>query len=146
MIWKAGQIKPSSLAKSPDARAMCVSPFLAKHDLVHCLGMHAAQRPSHEVEEEAQKWVAYAKPKCAEPNLDLNCNLNMDQSNCYFANEPTTTINARGAQTINILMTRDNSKHCIAAFTVTASGKTLKTMVVYKGKFHYYYYCCCYCY
>ena len=135
VIRKAGQLKPSFLLKSNAARQMCVSRFLARHDLVHRLGTHAAQRPPHEVEDEARQWIAYAQPKCAEPNRHPDYNLNMDQSNCYFANEPTATINARGARTINIRTSKDDSKRCTAAFTLTASGKTLKTMVVYKGKF-----------
>ena len=135
VIRKACQLKPSFLLKSDVARQMCVSRFLAKHDLVHRLGTHAAQRPPHEVEDEARKWIAYAQPKCAEPNRHPDYILNMDQSNCYFANEPTATINARGARTINIRTSKDDSKRCTAAFTLTASGKTLKTMAVYKGKF-----------
>ena len=40
-----------------------------------------------------------------------------------------------GQRTINIWTSKDNSKRCTAAFTLSASCKTLKTMVFYKGMF-----------
>ena len=58
--------------------------------------------PHREVEEDAHNWIAYAKPKCLEPNHQPSFIMNMDQLAVYFANQPTTTINVHGACSINV--------------------------------------------
>ena len=58
---------------------------------------------------------------------------NMDQTNTYFAHAPKTTINERGAHTINMRVGANNSKRCTVAFTITAPGEIIKPMVIYAG-------------
>ncbi len=55
------------LEKTPHARAKCISRFLAKHELVHRMATHTAQRPPGEVAEEARSWIEFAGPKCIGP-------------------------------------------------------------------------------
>ena len=60
----------------------------------------------------------------------------MDQTNSKFGNSPSHTINQRGARTINMRTGTNDSKRCTVALTVSASGKMLTPMVVYKGTRH----------
>jgi hypothetical protein len=57
----------------------------------------------------------------------------MDQTNSKFGNSPGQTIDQRGLRTINRRTGTDDSKRCTVALTVTASGKMLTPMVIYKG-------------
>ena len=45
VVQKAIQLKPEFAKKTMRARTMCVSGFLHKHDLVHCVGTRTSQKP-----------------------------------------------------------------------------------------------------
>jgi hypothetical protein len=133
LVRKIGSLKPAFLEKTSSARLMCVSRFLAVNFLVHRVATHTAQRPPEEVHEDAKSHLVLAVPKCVGPTRDPRFILNMDQTNSKFGNSPGHTINQRGACTINMRTGTDDSKRCTVALTVSASGKMLTPMVVYKG-------------
>ena len=112
---------------------MCVSRFLAANNLVHCVVTHKAQRPPEEVHEDARSHLALAVPKFVGPTCNPRFILIMDQTNSKFGNLPCQTINERGACTINMRTGTNDSKYCIVALTVSASGEMLTSMVVFKG-------------
>ena len=60
----------------------------------------------------------------------------MDHTNSKFGYSPGQTIDQRGARTINMRTGTNNSKRCTVTLTVSASGKMLTPMVVYKGTRH----------
>jgi hypothetical protein len=60
----------------------------------------------------------------------------MDQTNSKFGNLPSQAINQCGACTINMRTGTNDSKRCMVALTVTASGEMLMPMVVFKGARH----------
>jgi hypothetical protein len=124
------------MEKSSTARLMCVSCFLFANNLVHHVATHTAQRPPDEVHEDAKSHLALAVPKCVGPTHDPRFILNMDQTNSKFGNSPSSTINQRGTRTINMRTGTDDSKCCTVALTVSASGKMLPPMVIYKGTRH----------
>jgi hypothetical protein len=136
LVRKIGQLKPEFLEKTSNARLMCVSRFLFANDLVHRVATHTAQRPPDEVHEDAKSHLAVAVPKCVGPTRDPRFILNMDQTNCQFGNSPKSTINQRGARTINMRTGTDDSIRCTDALAVSASGEMLTPMVIYKGARH----------
>jgi hypothetical protein len=136
LVRKIGQLKPEFLEKSSTARLMCISRFLSANNLVHRVATHTAQRPPDEVHKDAKSHLVLAVPKCMGPTRDPRFVLNMDQTNSKFGNSPRHTIDQRGAHTINMHTGTDNSKNCTVALTMSASGKMLTPMVVYKGTRH----------
>ena len=136
LVHKIGQLKPEFLKKTGNAGLMCVSRFLFANDLVHRVATHTAQRPPDEVHEDAKSHLAVAVPKCVGPTRDPRFILNMDQTNSKFGNSPSHTINQRGARTINMRTGTNDSTRCTVALTVSASGKILTPMVIYKGTRH----------
>ena len=60
--------------------------------------------------------------------------LNMDQTPVFFSMAPNTTLNVRGAQTVNVRSLSSLTIRCTVAVTVTASGKMLPPMIIFKGK------------
>jgi hypothetical protein len=136
LVRKIGQLKPEFFEKTSTTRLMCVLRFLFTNNLVHRVATHTAQRPPDEVHEDAKSHLVLAVPKCVGPTCDPRFVLNMDQTNSKLGNSPSHTINQRGACTINMRTGTDNSKHCTVALTVSASGKMLTPIVVYKGTRH----------
>jgi hypothetical protein len=136
LVRKIGKLKPEFLVKTSNAHLMCVSHFLFANGLVHRVATHTAQRPPEEVHKDAKSHLAVAVPKCVGPTCDPRFILNMDQTNCQFGNSPSHTINQRGARTINMRTGTDDSKRCTVALTLSASGKMLTPMVIYKGTMH----------
>jgi hypothetical protein len=133
LVRKIGRLKPAFLLKTSTARLMCISCFLSVNNLVHRVATHTAQRPPDEVHEDAKSHLVVAVPKCVGPTRDPRFVLNMDQTNSKFGNSPGQTIDHLGARTINMRTGTDDSKRCTVALTVTASGKMLPPMVIYKG-------------
>ncbi len=61
--------------------------------------------------------------------------LNMDQTPIYQAMDEGRTIDVVGVHTVNLRTSANNSQHVTVAVTITASGKQLKSMIVFKGEF-----------
>jgi hypothetical protein len=133
LVRKIGQLKPEFLLKTSRACLRCISCFLSVNNLVHRVATHTAQRPLDEVHEDAKSHLVLAVPKCVGPTRDPRFVLNMDQTNSEFGNSAGQIINQHGTRTINMRTGTDDSKRCTVALTMTASGKMITPMVIYKG-------------
>jgi hypothetical protein len=133
VVQKAIQLKPEFAEKTMRARMMCVSQFLHKYDLVHCVGTHTLQKPPEAAKDDARSYLQLTVPKCEGHTRSQDFSLNMDQTNNYFGVSPKSTVNVCGSRTVNMHKGADDSHHCTIAFTVTASGKILPPFVVYMG-------------
>jgi len=60
--------------------------------------------------------------------------LNMDQTPVYQAMDVGRTIDVVGARTVNLRTSANDSQRVTVAVTITASGKQLKSMIVFKGE------------
>ena len=58
----------------------------------------------------------------------------MDQTPIFFTITPRTTLNTVGACTVNVRTSTSSTMRVTVAVTVSASGKMLPSMIVYKGK------------
>ena len=72
------------------------------------------------------------------PKLQLQCHnkafiLNMDQTPIPFTFNSKTTLEVVGARTVHVRKSTNDTKHATAAITVTASGKMLLPLLVFKG-------------
>jgi hypothetical protein len=134
LLRKAGQLKPAILEKSDFAIKMSISRFLSKHQLTHRVTTHQAQRDPREVEVEALDFLDYIRPRLAYGSRHLDFIINMDQTAVNHAVETNKTIDRVGAQTINLRTSVNDSKRVTVAVTLTASGRRVKPMVVFKGK------------
>jgi len=134
LMRKARSLIPDLETKSEHAVKMSISRFMTKHRLVHRMATHKAQRHLSEVEGEALEFLDYIRPILKEPNRDLNYIMNMDQTPVFHAMDFRTTINRVGARTVNLRTSASDSKRVTVAVTVTASGRRVKHMVVFKGE------------
>lgn len=132
VITKACQLNFEFRQKTERAKDQAVRRFIAKHSLVHRVHTHQSQRSMEEVREEAKDWMEQARLRLFGRNLDYV--LNMDQTPIFFSCVPRTTLETAGSRTVNIRTSTTSTMRVTVAVTVTASGKMLPSMFVFKGK------------
>ena len=101
--------------------------------LVHQLGTHESQKAPEETQTEALDFMGVIRPK-----LQLQCKskafiLNMDQTPILFTFNSKMTLEVVGARTVHVRKSTNDTKWATAAITVTASGKMLLPLLVFKG-------------
>jgi len=136
LLRKARELKPTVLERSEGAAKICLSSFLAKNQLTHCVAMHTAQRDLLTVEAEALDFLEYIRPRLEGGHWSPDYIINMDQTPVYHAMSSRRTIDRVGVRTINLRTPKGSadSKRVTVAVTITASGRQIKSMLVFKGK------------
>ena len=134
LMQKACSLKPELQLKSESAAKMSISRFMKKNRFTHRMATHKAQRHPSEVEADALQFLDVMRPILLEQNRDLDYVINMDQTPVYHVMDFKTTIDKVCVRTVNLRTSAADSKRVTVAVTVTASGKQLKSMVVFKGK------------
>lgn len=129
---------PELEGKSEHALKMSISRFMKKNRLVHRMATHKAQRHPSEVEGEALDFLTHIRPILLDINRDPNYIYNMDQTPVQMAMEWKCTIDKVGARSVNLRTSASDTKRVTVAVTLTASGRRVKSMVVFKGKSKYY--------
>ncbi len=99
------------------------------------MATHKAQHHSSEVEGKALQFFDVIRPVFLEQNRDMDYVLNMDQTPVYHAMDFKSTIDKVGTRMVNLHTLASDSKCVTVAGTVTASGRRVKMMVVFKGEF-----------
>ena len=135
LIRKAQALMPQLESKSEPALKMSISRFMKKHRLVHRMATHKAQRHPSEVEGEALQFLECVRPILVESNRDPNFIYNMDQTPVQMAMDWKVTIDKVGARTVNLRTSASETKRVTVAVTLTASGRRVKSMVVFKGEY-----------
>ena len=133
ILMKAAKISRQFHEKSWEAQISCVQRFMKAQGLVHELGTHESQKAPEETQTEALDFMEAICPK-----LQLQCRnkafiLNMDQTPILFTFNSKTTWEVVGARTVHVCKSTNDTKCATAAITVTASGKMLLPLIVFKG-------------
>ena len=137
LLMKVRELKPDIvLERSCGAMKVCLSRFLARNNLTHRVATHKAQRDPREVEGEALDFLAYIRPHLAGPHRSPDYIINMDQTPVYHAMCSGRTIAKVGVRTVNMRVPSGGaeSKRITLAACITASGRKVTSMVVFKGK------------
>ena len=126
-------MKPELESKSEHVVKMSISRFMKRNRLVHRMATHKAQRHPSEVEGEALQFLDVIHPVLLEPNHDPNYVYNMDHP-VWMAMDDKMMIDYVGTCTVKMRTAASDTKCVTVALTVTASGRHVKHMVVFKGK------------
>jgi hypothetical protein len=94
-----------------------------------------AQRDPREVEAEALEFLEYIRPRLMGSHRSPHYIINMDQTPVYHAMCSGKTIERVGVRTVNRRTPTGSadSKRVTLAACLTASGRQMKGMVVFKG-------------
>lgn len=134
VVFKASALSDQFSAKTFEARYSVIRRFVAKHSLVYRMGTHESQRHPEEVQEEASDYMMVMREKVVGPHRDPDFIINMDQTPVYFSMTPSTTLEIVGRKTIHVRKSTSDTKRATVAVTITASGRILPAVVVFKGK------------
>ncbi len=134
LMCKVGRMKPEFNEKTLQARKMVISRFLARNRLTHRVATHKAQREPGEVRGEALAHLEVQVPQVNDACCHQDFIMNMDQTLVYHSMGQKVTINFVGARTVNLRSSANDSQRVTVAVTITASGKRLTSMVVFKGE------------
>ena len=131
-------LKASSLShlfkeKTTNAKEKIVSRFVASHGLKHRMGTHESQRDPHKTATEALDYMQHVRVKLAQPNQHADCIINMDQTPIPFTFNSKRTLEMVGKKTVHIRKSTNDTKRATLALTVTASGKMIRPMLIFKG-------------
>ena len=133
IVLKASQLSREFREKSMTARHSAVRRFINVHGFMHRMGTHLSQRQPSEMEEIATDFVRVTREKLQMSCRDKAYIINMDQTPVPFSYDPKKTIEVVGQRTIHIRKSTCDTKCATCALTVTASGKMITPLFVFKG-------------
>ena len=133
ILMKAAKISRQFHKKSREAQISCVQRFVKAQGLVHRLGTHESQKAPEETKTEVLDFMGVICLK-----LQLQCRskafiLNMDQTPIPFTFNSKSTLEVVGARTVHVRKSTNDTKWATAAITITASGKMLPPLLIFKG-------------
>ena len=134
VLLKAASVCREFREKSQKAQYSMVKRFVKAHGLVHRMGTHKSQRHLSEAMGEALDSIQVTRSKLTLPCHHQDYILNMDQMPVPFSYDPKSTLELVGRRTVHVRKSTNDTKRATVALCVTASGKALTPMIVFKGK------------
>ena len=98
------------------------------------MGTHESQKDPRETESEALDFKESIRPKLMQPCRHQDFIINMDQTPVPFTYNSKKTLEVFGRGTVNVRKSMNNTREAAFAMIVSASGKFLKPLIVFKGK------------
>jgi transposase len=136
VMRKAKQIIPAEFGvKTKCAQYHSALRFVRSQGLVFRLGTNESQRAPAETAAEALDYIMnVARPKVFnQPGRHQDFILNMDQTPVPFTYNSRKTLEVVGRRTVHVRKSTNDTKRATFAMTVTASGKILKPLIIFKG-------------
>ena len=132
---RGAQISEQFQGKSRCAQYHSARRFIRSQGLVFRLGTNESQRLPAEVAAEALDYIQnVARPKVSQGGgRHEDFILNMDQTPIPFTYNARKTIENVGRRTVHIRKSTNDTKRATYAMTITASGKVLKPLLIFKG-------------
>jgi hypothetical protein len=131
IIREASKLDPIFKTKSDTAKASCARRLVKKMGLSHRVSTHVAQKDFKETELLAKSFLELMRVRVKDMPHDAVAN--MDQTPIPFAFNANKTLDWKGNRTVHLLAPGDKDRATLNA-TITMGGRTLKPMVIFKGK------------
>jgi hypothetical protein len=131
---KAAMLLRSFREKSKSAQYNSTRLFIRSIGMVYRIGTHESQKDPRETESEAIDYIENIRPKLTQPCRHLDFIINMDQTPVPFTYNSKKTLSVVGRKTVHRRKSTNDMKRATFAMTVTASGKVLTPLLVFKGK------------
>ena len=138
MIRKLCKIDPRFRFKSDNAQHLVIKRLSKRNKFVYRAATHTAQRLPEEVKEEAKAFVADTIPifaQCDNGQRHKDYIINMDQTPVFFNMSSKYTLELLGERSVNVRASKNegSTSRATVFLSVTASGKFLKSLVVFRG-------------
>ena len=134
IVWKAQKfIGPDFTDKSFNAKFMVTQRWLRKFAYVYRMRTNEATRAPSVVAGEASAFLLATRPSLVGPHRDKRYIFNMDQTPLWFSYHCSKTLQKRGAKTVHVRKSTDDTRRATAALTCNAAGDFLRPMIIFKG-------------
>ena len=134
VVMKASKLLPEFSVKTITAKDAAVRRFLKSHDLVYRIGTHVSQKSPKLAEDDAADFVKTICPFLYGPSRHPSFILNMDQTLVYYSMQEKKSLHKKGARTVNVRTSKNESERITVAMTISAAGDLLQPTIVFKGK------------
>ena len=118
--------------KTRQTKELAVHGFTKSVGLTHRSATHTVQKHFMEMEATTKDFIAMAKVKIRERNLDDI--LNMDQMPIPYSFHSNKTLDMKGKKTIHARASTMDTKHVTIATTITASVRVLAPFLIFKRR------------
>ena len=133
VVLKAAALSRVFREKARNAQYCVAVRFVKSHQLVHRMSTHESQKDPRETKADALDFMENVRPKLAQACRHPDYIINMDQTPVPFPYNSKKTLEVVGRRTINVRKSTNDTKRATFAMTMTASGKLLKPLLVFKG-------------
>jgi hypothetical protein len=138
LVTKVGQLDRVFRRKSDNAKKLVIRRLALRNKFVYRVSTHTAQKSPVEVASDALTFVAETIPVLATSfygRRDKDYIINMDQTPVYFTMGSKSTLEFVGARSVPLIGTPNvgSTSRATVFLTVTASGKFLRNLIVFKG-------------
>ena len=133
IVLKVSQLSREFREKTITSSHSAIRQFINVHGFGHWMGTHLSRCQPSEMEEIATDFICVTREKLQMSCRDEAYIINMDQTPVPFSYDPKT-IEVVGRRTIHIRKSTSDTKCATCALTVTASGKMITPLFVFKGK------------
>jgi hypothetical protein len=131
IVMKAAELDSSFRRQTKWSKFQAVRRLNSKFGLVYRVTTNESQRLPSEVRGEALEYVESVHPRLVGRHEDYI--INMDQTPIFFSMTAKKTLERRGSRTVNATKSTSDTRRVSVLVTVTASGKLLKALLIFKG-------------
>ena len=131
---KASALLPEFSIKTLDAKKSAIRRFLTNANLVYRIGTHVSQKSPLLAVSDAIDFVEIVRPFLYGPSRHPKYILNMDQTPVYYSMHEKKTLEKKGAKTVNLRTSKNDSERITVGVTISADGDILPPTVIFKGK------------
>ena len=117
--------------KTEWSKVKTIERYVRKNDLVMRSTTRKSQATPQQAKQEALDFILSMRPRVMGRDQDFI--INMDQTPVWFSLEPTCTLDKRGVHTVHGRKSTGDTRRVTFMATITASGKKLQPMLVFKG-------------
>jgi len=134
VVEKAGEMDADFASKTTSSKYHSVRRFCISNCLPIRNCTHTAQKSIHETELEAFAFIREMRPILSAPGTHPSYILNMDQTPLNGSPPIKRTLQLKGSRTVYSKCAGNKKSRFTCAVTVTADGKKLKPMLIFKGE------------
>lgn len=131
---KAAQLDEDFAAKSDRAQYHVIRKLCIANEVVLRCVTNKSQRRPQEVIDDALAFLRVERQILLAPGINMDVVINMDQTPVFLSMHPSRTLNLSGQRTIHGRKTSNSTSRITASLAISASGKKLKPMLIFKGQ------------
>ena len=108
--------------------------FMRRHQLSLRCRTSMSQKLPADLEDKVSSFTKFVRELRIEDDFEDDFIVNMDETPVFFDIVPSKTVNQMGSKSVIVRTSGSDKRHITVMLAITASGKVLPTMIIFKGK------------